>query len=103
ALPTAIISSFPNHPPTTQLHTLSLHDALPICLHGRNPPSQPWDTPCGPPCCSPPLPDLLPLRPTAIGKTRRERENAKARKREERSEEHTSAPVTSLSRMPSSA
>src|SRR5690606_41630246 len=32
ALPTSVCSLFSNHPATTEIYTLSLHDALPISL-----------------------------------------------------------------------
>src|SRR5690349_22591322 len=51
-MPRDTISFFFNDPPTTEIYTLSLHDALPIS--GRSPASgtRQWDTPRGYPCPS---------------------------------------------------
>src|SRR6202011_6389721 len=45
ALSSSIFFFFFNDTATTEIYTLSLHDALPICL--RRAPPRPWRTRCG--------------------------------------------------------
>src|SRR5439155_22325458 len=44
---------FFNDPATTEIYTLSLHDALPICSHSARMSPQPWITPAANPSRSP--------------------------------------------------
>src|SRR5205085_3307450 len=88
-----LIHFFSPTPPPTEIYTLSLHDALPICRSAPRLPAMPSATVARAACCEAPTPRQAASRSMATGSSSARRlasRRSSSDGRPARSEEHTS-------------